>query len=187
MLGCPSFLLVMVNKEKMKSYIFIFLLALLGTTNALAQSADKRLNNYTTDKGDVYFIGEKKLESNNKDIKKFGFDMTYVSHRDSVTVNFTVITKNHGDISKLTIGNGTFTTVASNVNLLYHEIKGKYYVIRTTSQVSYKDIKKLYTSPEPVIFNFTNTEGKTDSAEYTASDWKKEIEVFDKIFYIINK
>ena len=117
-----------------------------GIASTSAQSVSNRLNPFSTKKGDAYFIGNKKLSERSKDIKRFVFDMTYVSHCDSLTMNFTVVSPNREDISRLSVSNGTFTTEASDVKLLYHETKGRNFVVRTTAQLSYKDIKKLYTS-----------------------------------------
>lgn len=169
----------------MRIFILMIMLA-TGIASTSAQSVSNRLNPFSTKKGDAYFIGNKKLSERSKDIKRFVFDMTYVSHCDSLTMNFTVVSPNREDISRLSVSNGTFTTEASDVKLLYHETKGSNFVVRTTAQVSYKDIKKLYTSDTPVVFTFTDTEGRTNTATYSTGDWKKEKAVFEKIFYTIN-
>lgn len=89
-----------------------------GIASTSAQSVSNRLNPFSTKKGDAYFIGNKKLSERSKDIKRFVFDMTYVSHCDSLTMNFTVVSPNREDISRLSVSNGTFTTEASDVKLL---------------------------------------------------------------------
>lgn len=112
--------------------------------------------------------------------------MTYISHNDSLTMNFTVVSPRPDDIATLTVSNGTLTSTASAVQLLYHEAKGSNYVVRTTARLSYKDIKQLYTSDSPIVFTFDDKGGTTNTATYSDGEWSKERALFEKIFYTIN-
>lgn len=166
------------------SIILLFVFASLG---ASAQSIGNRLNSFRSDKGDAYFIMEKKLSKHGKGVKKFIYDMTCIVQEDSVTMNFTVVSDNRNDIVKLTAENSDFSTTASSVQLLYHEAKGSSYEVRTTAKLSYRDLKQLYLSDSPIIFNFTDSNGASNQATYSLSEWNKERRIFDKIFYTMNK
>lgn len=69
----------------MRIFLLMIMLA-TGIAGTSAQSVSNRLNPFSTKKGDAYFIGNKKLSERSKDIKRFVFDMTYVSHCDSLTM-----------------------------------------------------------------------------------------------------
>lgn len=163
------------------------LFVVFAIADVSAQSIGKRLISFTSDRGDAYFFTEKKLSKRGKGVRKFIFDMTCIVQDDSVTMNFTVVSSNRDDIVKLTAANDELSTTASSVQLLYHEPKGRLYLVRTTSKLNYQDLKKLYMSNSPIIFSFVDGKGVSNNATYSSGQWKKERAVFDKIFYTINK
>lgn len=171
----------------MRSTFLFLLLSLISFSGISAQSLSKRLVSFISSKGDAFFVCEKKLKTNSKGIKKFVYDMTYLVQEDSVTMNFTIVSGNRNDIVSLTAENAELSATASSVQLLYHTKKGSLYEIRTTAKLCYSDIKKLYQSATPVVFNYTDSKGVSNHSTYSASEWKKEKELFDKIFYTINK
>jgi len=166
---------------------FLFILfSFLVSLEADAQVGLKRLFSHNYDEGTMYFIGIKKLNKL-EGMKKFEYDLTYLDFRDSVTVNFTVISPNPTDVVGLTIENGEQSIAANGVELLYHEVKGKNYVVRTTSKVPYKDFKVMMTADSPMCFTVKRADGKGGSAQYKPSQWKKEKDLFSRIIYLINK
>ena len=168
--------------------ILVFAVSLLVSVSSVsAQSINKRLFSHVTQKGTVYFIGEKRLSSPDPDIKRFEYDLTYLASGDSVTVNFTVISSNPNNIETLEICNGEKNVEATNVELLFHEIQKKNYVVRTTSRVSYQELKDILKTDIPIWFDFSRTDGQKSRSQYKPSEWKKEKELFERVFYLINK
>jgi len=147
----------------------------------------ERLHTHLTEKGQVYYVGSKSLSKLDKGLKEFAYDLTYIEGGDSVTVNFTVVSPNANDVSALTIGNGKVSIQAEQIELLYHEMNKKNFKIRTTSKVLYSELKEMLQANQPICFTATHTDGETQSAKYSASQWKKENEVFKGVFYLINK
>lgn len=170
----------------MKKLLFAFFLVSVAMT-AIAESFDKRVITYNSPKGSIYFISDKFLSQHSKDISKFEFDITYVENKDSAVINYTVVSGNPSDIAKLALSNGVEEAKADSTELMYHQMKGKKYEVRTTSHICFKDLKKLFTSQSPVEFRMTRTDGTTASAGYSPSQWKKEKELFEKFFYLLNK
>lgn len=169
-----------------KCFLSLMLFCVVGTLEVSAQAGLKRLFSHNNEKGTMYFIGQKKL-TKLENIKRFEFDITYLDYTDSATVNFTVISPNPNDVSEMELGNQQISIKATDVELLYHEVKGKNYVVRTTSRVPYTTLKALIKDEGPMIFNITRTDGQKGKATYSASQWKKERDLLGRILYLINK
>lgn len=160
---------------------------LLVCTGIHADSADKRLHSFISEGEVVYFVMEKSLNKFEGDISKFLFDVTYPSSKDSVTVNFTIVSKNPSDVSAVTFSNEEKIVAATDVELLFHEIKGKKYTIRTTAKIAYADFKALMSSDHPLRIGIKQGDAVSHIATYSNSQWEKEKKVFSGIFYMINK
>lgn len=166
--------------------ITLLTISLFSNVETFAQTGPQRLFSHADEEGTMYFINAKKL-SNLENIKGFEFDITYLDYTDSATINFTIISSNPNDVSALQVGNGQTEVTATDVELLYHEMKGKNYVVRTTSKVPYLALKEMMTAQSPLVFNVTRADGQRDMATYKPSQWKKERDLFERIIFLINK
>lgn len=173
-------------RARFTTFLLLLTLGLFCSLDASAQVGLKRLFSHNNEKGTMYFIGQKKL-TKLENIKKFEFDITYLDYTDSATVNFTVISPNPTDVSELKMGNSSIAMTATDVELLYHEVKGKNYVVRTTSKVPFQTLKEIVKSESPMVFDIVHTDGQKGKATYSASQWKKERDLLGRILYLINK
>lgn len=153
----------------------------------MAQSLGSRVLTHTTPYGMLYFISDKKLSKHSQDVKKFVYDVTCIEMRDSVVINSTLVSGNPNDVAELSLTNGEKSVKADNVEVLYHQIKGSKYEVRTTARISYADFRSVCASASPIEFRMVRTDGTPCSATYSPSQWKKEKEFLDKVFYVINK
>lgn len=152
---------------------------------ANAQSVEKRLHSHITSQGTVYFVSHKSLSKHDKGVKKFEYDLTYVAKSDSATINFTLVSPAISDVKALVLTNGTESVEAGFVELLYHEAKKKDYLIRTSARVPYQQLKSMLQGDAPVVFNITRTNGVQNRVEYSVSQWKKEKQMYARLFYMI--
>ena len=146
-----------------------------------------RLHTFLSQNGTVYFIEDKKLNALDGSISKFMYDVTYPEIKDSVTINFTILSKSPSDVTALTFRNKDAEVRATDVELLYHETKGKKYTIRTTSKMAFADFKGLMTSDHPLLIEIRQGDSVVSTATYNDSQWKKEKLILQSIFYTINK
>ncbi len=169
--------------------ILIILCILFGITQlATAKKEDNRLRTHETTEGTLYYVGQKKLKGQNKQLlRELDYDMTLLMSQDSVTINFTVLSSSPADVTALTLSNATSSVAAHSVALLYHDISGKYYEIRSTSRVHFQELKALMQSDLPLHFSVMRADGSRGDVEYSASEWKKERSLFNRILYLINK
>lgn len=173
-------------RTRFSIFLVLFVAALLCNIEATAQVGLKRLFSHTSEQGTMYFIGKKKL-TKLENIKSFEYDITYLDYKDSVTINFTVISPNPSDVSGLKVGNGEAFVTATDVELLYHEVKGKNYLVRMTSKLPFKAMKEIMTAQSPLVFDIVRADGQKGKAEYKSSQWKKERDLFERVIYLINK
>lgn len=166
----------------------IFTLAILLVFASLyVMSGNDRLHTFASGNGMIYFIQDKKLNALEGKISKFEYDVTYPANKDSVVINFTILSQNPSDVSALTFRNKEKEVKATDVQLIYHETKGKKYTIRTTSKMSYADFKSMMISNNPLVIEIRQEDSVISTATYTSSQWGKEQSVFTSIFYTINK
>lgn len=166
---------------------YLFLILALFSLSCLADSFDRRVHTMMTPEGEMYYVGSKKLSKVDGGVKRFEYDLTYVEGRDSVTVNFTLVSANPTDVAKFSISNGQSQVEAGSVGVIYHEMSGKAYEVRSTAKVLYADLKAILSGDASVAFSFTRQDGQQQNASYTPSQWKKESELYKRIFYMIKK
>lgn len=162
-----------------------FLIGLLIAFSAFpvsSQSAEGRYASRMTPDGSIFFIMPHKL-SKTEGIKKFEYDMTLLSWTDSVTVNFTFRSLEMGIPKSLSIGNNVKNFKCDNYSLLFMDILKQGYEIRVTSKFASTDIKTLFDSESPLIFNFI--QGDTQCyATYKESAWKKDRKKLNDIYQL---
>jgi len=168
----------------MARYILI-LLCLAVSLMCTARSIEKRYSSYISEKGTIYFFRPKKL-AKNTNIGKFNFDMTYVSHKDSVIVNCSVNIKNSEKVSHLELKSGDKTIPGDAVYIIFRNVIKNGYVVRVSSRFLLKDIEECFSNSNPLIFHIMSTDGQEYEATYTSSQWKEESEQVTRILNSIN-
>ena len=165
--------------------IYFILLFFCISIYCSAQSIEKRYSNYLGNNGVINFFHPQKL-SKNTNIDMFVYDMTYISHSDSVTVNCSLKTKSPNSIKSLLLTNSNYNILANDLAILYRDVQKRGYEIRFTSRFSFNDIKRAFEDLEPLTFKVILNEDLCCIASYSKSKWEKESLNIMRIFESIN-
>ncbi len=153
--------------------IFFTLLLITIAINSNAQPIEKRYSSYLSEQGTINFLRPKKLD-NTANVDKFVFDMTYISRKDSVTINCSLTIKSGGIAKELSINSGDKIIPGNAIHTLFRDVVKRGYTIRVTSRFSKKEIEECFKNSAPMVFNVTLTDGVICKATYKPSQWKKE-------------
>lgn len=149
--------------------------------NIKGKSIDDRYYSYISNNGVIYFFYPQKL--NRTDIiEKFSYDLTCLTKSDSATLNFTIVTKDLIEISRLSICNGENKSYIDNHSMLFRDVTKKGYETRITTRVAQSELIKIYKSNSVMSFILTFGDGTEDKVSYSKRKWKKDSAIFTKVF-----
>lgn len=159
-----------------------FLILLISVANVNSANIAKRYTSRIVQDGICYFLRPYKL-SKKQALKDFEYDVTFVSSKDSATLNFLFISDSPKcpDIVNITAGESIIKSV--DFKLLYADITRKGYELRITTLLPYNKLKELFNQEEPLMFHIIQN-GKDKSATYSRSQWKSEIKMIRSIFQL---
>lgn len=161
------------------------LLCLSVSLMSTARSIEKRYSSYLSEKGTINFFRPQKLK-NNTNMGKFKFDMTYISHKDSVIVNCTLNVMSGELISNLELKNGEKKKSGENVFVIFRNVIKDGFQVRVSSRFLFTDIQECFNNQTPLVFCFQMKDGTTCTASYTPSQWKKERQQVSRILSSLN-
>lgn len=147
-----------------------------------AQSGDNRYASRMTQDGTIFFIMPHGLGKTDG-LKKFDYDVTLLSWTDSVTVNFTFISKDMYTPTHFLIRSGDKDYKCSQYSPLFIDLKKDMYEIRITSKFSVADFKSMIFCPYSPVFLFDQN-GLQKSASYKQGAWHKDSKKLQDIFRI---
>lgn len=177
---CPSTYTI---DKMIRTSLLILFFAVCGVCSG--QPINKRYSTYLSSNGTIYFFNPKKLIKRvNAD--RFTYDMTYISHGDSVTVNCSVEVKENSMIKQMVMKNANKSYLGKSVSMLYRDVMKNGYLLRITSKFSILDITEMFQSSTPLIFEFTLTDGTRCILTYSESQWKKESHDVSRIIESLN-
>lgn len=163
----------------MKKFI-VFLFMLVMAIPSYGQLSQGRYASRITPDGTIFFINPQKLGALTN-LKRFEYDMTLLSWKDSVTINFTIETSWMTAPENFKIVSGDKVFPCEEFSVLYTDIKKQHYAIRVTSRFSLQELTQIIASETSPIFAFTQNDVQ-ETAKYTDNAWKKERK---KLFAII--
>lgn len=173
------------NNKKREWYfrsllIFIILISFCEKTNA--QKISKYYTAMMQENGILYFIEPQHTFLNKKKHDKLSFDLTYLTTKDSVSLNFTY----SGDTLRTIDSIGFFQDerFSSIVSKIFIEANNKSWVHRYSSKFAFNDIYRIYqqkNSPAILIY----TDNKTIQLELKNSKWEKKSSIVSKILTLI--
>lgn len=150
-----------------------------------SQSINKRYNSHIGKDGYVFFFNPTKVPTDkNNDVREFFYDMTYNITSDSLTLNFTIVSKSKIDEPIVSFCSGITHVAFNAVKMLYVEKHKKNYISRFTSKVSFTDIVPVFHSPLPLVIKIDFDENNL-TARYGKKKWEKETRVMNEIFELI--
>lgn len=171
----------MTSKSTFKSLLIIVAL-LSGIVNLSAQG---RYTSRLAQNGTIYFLEPKKL-TDVTGIKKFEFDITYVTTSDSAFVNFTTLSDVAVKPADIRLVYGSDNEYECNDSrLLFIDRNKSKYEIRMMCRLPITVIRSAFTSGTAPVFRFS-LDGRTVSATYKPSVWKKERSQITEMFNLID-
>ena len=153
--------------KKLIAFLFILVIAI----PLYGQLSQGRYASRITSDGTIFFVNPQKFE----------YDMTLLSWKDSVTINFTIETSWMTTPENFKLVSGDKVYSCDDFSVLYTDIKKQHYVIRVTSRFSLQELTQIIASEISPIFAFTQNDVQ-EAAKYTENAWKKERK---KLFAII--
>lgn len=165
---------------KQITLLVFFLISTL--CNVVAQPNSSRCVTFLGADGQGTFFKPHKVPSDNKDVR-FEYDMTYIEKQDSITLNFSFITKDMKEVESMHVQGDDKILKPIFSKRLFIELQGKNYITRIHTIFNFKELRDLLSNSNSVSFIIV-TKDKTYTNTYKKSDWKKERIVFNKIFYL---
>lgn len=145
-----------------------------------SQTADGRYASRKTMDGTIFFISPQKLGLKDG-LKAFEYDMTLLTWKDSVTINFTFESESMEMPEAINFKAGETEIQCESYSPLFIDIKKDHYEIRVTSKISIDELEKILASSSPLIFEVKQA-GKLRMAAYNTGKWKKDRKKLNDIF-----
>lgn len=149
-----------------------------------AKSVNERYSSFLTQNGIIHFFRPTKLDRFNG-IDNFNYDMTYLSKKDSITINCSIDLKDNHLVHLFKIQNGIQEITGDDTYMMFRDVTKKGYRIRLSSRFPIREIVELFVSNQPLTFCIETTQNITLSATYTPSHWKKENKIMTRILQSI--
>lgn len=167
--------------KKFKIFLFIFLSISIFTT---AENINKRYKMSQSESGTLFFILPQKIPSVASELKCINIDITYLTNRDSVTINATLITKQK--ISLDSIGFYSLNLNAINKpQLIYVQKKSNNWVYRFGVKLPYSLLRQAYkekTTFRLVLYSLNSQ----FCFQYPESKWEKNKKWMNEILSLID-
>jgi len=164
------------------SCLFVFLVI----SNCLfSQRINKYFVSNVQDNGILYFIEPEHKWKSTED-NTFEFDITYLSSTDSISLNFSFLSKELEEINNLLFNiEGAEKPISVLCDKIYIDYNKRIWVHRYTSKISHNEFLQLYANnqgPAPkVVVKFKNDECVLFTNE---RKWRKKSKIINRIFQL---
>ena len=160
------------------------LLAIASVSGCMGKSVGDRYASRMTRDGTIFFILPERLKATDG-VDRFEYDMTCLTWNDTVTVNFSVRSKNMEVPEHVALQSGDKRFDAVGIAKLYTDIVKNGYEIRMSCRFLWDDIQRAFTAVQPPVFLFDQS-GVERSATYTPRQWKGERRILSEILELYN-
>ena len=140
--------------------------------SSLLVSAQGRYSTRLLENGTMLFFNPCKLAAMQKETSLV-YDMTYLTHSDSVTVNMTY-TALTSDVREVRIVSGTASYGTANYSIFYREKDKKRIATRIHISCPKNTYEDLFLSDAPMRIEIVSKEGDVRRFTYKDSKWTKE-------------
>ncbi|MDY0076339.1 MAG: hypothetical protein RBR87_03600 [Bacteroidales bacterium] len=165
-----------------RPFLFFFLLIITtGVTNA--QKLSKYYTSAMQENGVLYFIEPKQEFKNSKENARLTYDLTYLTTKDTVLLNFTYLDNTIRLIDSISIIHGD-KHISSIAKKIFIETDKKFWKHRYSLGFLFTDIDLLFQqekSPKFVIYY----ENKHTQLGIKSSKWTKQSAIISKILMLI--
>lgn len=167
------------NFQRARVWLSILLL-FLSWTYLSAQEISKHYTARHQENGILYFFH--KQDGFKNSASWLVYDMTYLTNSDSITLNFTVNTKDDLKIDSIVLINDE--RITSNATKLFVESKRDKWIYRYSAKFLFKDLEKFFVAGTPTILIHSNN--KPVQLSINKGKWKEQFSIMKKIFNLIN-
>jgi len=177
----------MVNNQSKRAYylrpflLFLFFITVCSVTNA--QKISKYYTSSMQENGTLYFIEPKQEFKNKKERCKLSYDLTCLTTKDSIALNFTYL-----DDAIIVIDSIGFIQdnkrISSNTEKIFIETDKKLWKHRYSAKFLFNDINSIFQQGKKTTV-LIYYESKTMQLEMKNSKWKKESDIMSKILTLV--
>lgn len=171
--------------SRFSCFLLFFSLVFLGLSiPSNAQKISKYFTSSIQENGILYFIKPIKGFKSSSDHKTFTYDITYLTSKDSVTLNF--LLKDKDLISpKILIFKLFNDSIQSSLKKIFVEAHKSKWLYRYSATFSVKDMQKFYASKVPPTLKIITQKQEKIILDHDHVKWKKQSSILSKIFQMI--
>jgi hypothetical protein len=174
----------MVNNQSYKWVRLIAPIYLILTISVSGQNISNKYSSSYQNNGMLYFIFPQNGFNNNKLGSKLDYDITYLTTKDTATLNFSYFEESNRKIDSFGFFNDV-NNITSRVKKIYIETKKQKWHYRYSTQISFIDLNKFFTPTDNAkIILYTKEENITLSIK--PSNWNKLASLTKKILTLIS-
>lgn len=177
----------MVNNQPERAYylrpflLFLFFITICNITNA--QKISKYYTSSMQENGVLYFIEPKQKFKNKTERCKLYYDLTYLTTKDSISLNFTYYDNALRVIDSISFIQNN-KQISSNAEKIFIETDKKLWQHRYAAKFSFNDLNSIF-QQETATTILIYYENETTQLEIKNSSWKRQSEIMSKILTLI--
>ncbi|MDD4823064.1 MAG: hypothetical protein PHI48_10980 [Bacteroidales bacterium] len=164
-----------------KIILFIFL---LFPSFLFAQNINNKYKMRQTDEGTLFFILPYKIPSCAPKQKELKVDVTYLSSRDSITINATLISKDEITLDSICFLYSDHKTI-NKPQLLFIQRKSNNWIYRFGFKLPYIDIKRAYENESSFKLTIYSKQNQF-CYQFGDSKWEKSKKWMNQILHLID-
>jgi hypothetical protein len=164
-----------------KAGVLMITLLLFTSLNTFSQNISKYYSSMMQPDGTLYFIFEH--EGFNNKVADLKYDLTYLTSGDSITMNFSVLSKDVIEVDSIQLLNDSTSLKIPANRIFIQPAKNKWHS-RYGTKFLFKDAVTFFSKENPKIILVTKN--KSSELSINPGKWKKQSEIIQKIFDLIN-
>jgi len=169
--------------KKLSSLFLLFFFACL-LRPSIAQNISKYFTSSIQDSGTLYFIEPPTKFSNKTHQSKVVFDLTYLTTKDSVLLNFSLFKKKLVRINQLHFVQKN-NCIQSPVKKIFVDSKNKKWHHRYAVKFSFNDLKQLFRDKQKPSLLLLFSDQSELQLMIKKKKWEKSAELLSRIFALI--
>lgn len=165
----------------------LYLLLLLFSSNDIsAQNISKKYVMKATEHGTLFFVlpSQIPLNESNNCSKDLTFDLTYLTKKDSITINSTFITQTQERIDSIRLHYDQGKQYHASFTIFYVQQKSNKWHYRINMPIPYSILRQAYISEMPFTIEIISKK-YISTFSYKKKEWDKARNTMNQIFTVI--
>lgn len=157
----------------------LFCVFCASTSSIHAENYMKYILARYIENGTLFFVKPTKANIKEGEIKKaLEFDITYISPKDTITLNASVQLAQPQKLDTLVCQSATGEVYSFETQRLYLQPRGSHWESRLSIAIPYAQWQKLLQAQQPSIFSFNNNHKTIVSYQFTPKQWHRQQGIF---------